>query len=423
MIKNTTQSAYFSGSTHIIAAFVVAFVGWVCNMPLVSLVFLTSVVMVEVAVFKTAKSAVQVVFFGTFLFPNTFDLLTIEYIALIICTILAVCLAVVIQRWISGDGIKWNSVASGLACMAVATVFGGGIANIGSTFWLAGVGATVGTLVGYLLLHGIAEKQSVAKTGVAVAVLLIAESLIILTKNGDFWDNILYKSLNVGWGVGNNVALVLLMCAPLVLYCVIKLRFSWFYAAIFCALFAVVMFSFSRGCILILMGTTPIMLYYTIKMSLHKWQILLTLCAIAVIVAVSVWLNWMQLSDLLEDVADKGLSDNGRFSLWRSAIDDFLNGSILFGRGLLFGSDVAAVPPFFNWYHSSVLQMIANFGVLGGVAFAFCLATRYRRLCKKDIFSMCVLAAVFMAECYGFIDVTYFTPYYLLPLVVITSAA
>ncbi len=422
MIKNTTQSAYFKGSAHIFVTLVVAFTGWILNMPIVALVFLACVVLAEVAVQTTAHSAVQVVFFGTFLFSDALDLLTVSYIALIVCAIVAVCGAVVVQRWATKQKIKWNSVASGLACMVVATVFGGGIANIGSTFWLAGVGATVGTLGGYLLLQGIAERDKVAKTGVAVAVLLIAESLVVLTENGEFLDNILYKSLNVGWGVGNNVALVLMMSAPLVLYSAVKSRYAGCYTAIFCALIAVVMFSFSRGCILILMVSTPIMLVYTVVKASHWKQIVGVLAIFTAVVAVVVWLNSEQLLSLWGSVADKGLTDNGRFDLWERAIEDFANGSIMFGRGLLFGSDISADPPAFNWYHSSVLQMISNFGVLGGVAFAYCLATRYRRLCTKDIYSMCAFVAIFMAECYGFIDVTYFTPYYLLPLIVVMSA-
>ncbi|MFI3228786.1 MAG: hypothetical protein R3Y23_01295 [Bacillota bacterium] len=414
--------AYFKGSAHIFVTLVVAMMGWFANMPIVALVFLACVVLVEVAVQKTAESAVQAVFFGTFLFSDALELLKIEYIALVVCVIVVICVAVVVQKWATSQRIKWNSVASGLACMVVATVFGGGIANIGSTFWLAGVGATAGTLGGYLLLQGVAKRDKVAKTGAAVAVLLIVQSLVVLTENGEFLDNILYKILNVGWGVGNNVALVLMMSAPLVLYAATKSRFAWVYVAIFCALIAVVMFSFSRGCILILMVSTPPMLVYAVMKASHKKQIVWVLAIFAAIVAVFLWLNREQLLSLWGSVADKGLTDNGRFDLWRLAIEDFANGSIMFGRGLLFGSDISVEPPTFNWYHSSVLQMISNFGVLGGVAFAYCLATRYRRLCTKGSYCICAFMAIFMAECYGLIDVTYFTPYYLLPLIVVLSA-
>ncbi len=421
MIIKRAKTAYFETKTHIYVALCVALAGWFLNMPLTALAYLVVVLAYEIAVQSTATSVITVLMFGTYLFPQTAALLTATYIICIVVAIVVTCVLVVVWRWLNNKRIKWDSVASGLACMAVAAVFGGGIANIGSTFWLAGVGTTVGMLVGHLAIKGVSTAEKVAETATAVALLIVVQAIATLTKSGDFSTNILYKVLNVGWGVGNNVALVLMMLAPLVLYMAIKAKRPAIYVAIFCMIYCVVMFSFSRGCILILTSVAPVMLGYVMYKTPHKLEVCLVL-ATALICAGAVFIAYYeQIIALLSSVADKGLSDNGRFELWALSIEDLLGGNIFVGRGLLYGSDISSGETVFRWYHCSVLQMVSNFGIIGGLAFAYSLSTRYRQFVGRNAYGVCVLLAMFMAECYGFIDVTYFTPYYLLPLLVLAS--
>lgn len=423
MEKISTKTAYFESKTQVFTTLCVALAGWLLNEPLMAMAFFVVVVMCEVALQGTMTSMVAMLFFGTFLFPNTMALLTTEYIISIVVAIaFAVCTGAV-WRVFYRKRLKWDSLAIGLACMAVATLFGGGMANIGSAFWLAGFATSVGLLVGYLLLKDIASIHYIANTAVGVAVLLVVQTIIRLTANGNFLVNILYKNLNVGWGVGNNIALVLLMCAPFILYCAIKAQHPSVYITIYMAVFCTVMFSFSRGCILILVGCTPLMLAYVLCKTKRKAEVVAVLSVIFIAIITVIASNYGRIKPILEGIADKGLTDNGRFLLWEQSITDLFGGNIAVGRGFLYGSVVTETEQSFRWYHCSVLQMVSNFGVMGGIAFAISLATRYRRFFHNNSYSLSVLLAMFMAECYGFIDVTYFTPYYLLPLLVITSVA
>jgi O-antigen ligase len=69
---------------------------------------------------------------------------------------------------------------------------------------------------------------------------------------------------------------------------------------------------------------------------------------------------------ILEDYFDRGFSDNGRFDLWRLAIETF-RGSMLFGNGFygFFTDAVFEFSSFPRMAHNTVFEVLSAMGIFG----------------------------------------------------------
>jgi O-antigen ligase len=98
---------------------------------------------------------------------------------------------------------------------------------------------------------------------------------------------------------------------------------------------------------------------------------------------------------VLADYFERGMSDNGRYTLWRAAFDNFLD-SFVFGGGF-YGFEVpdfvlSPFGPLAKQAHNTVLQLLSATGIVGFFSYAY-----YRYSTVKPVFVRPTLSKTFMA--------------------------
>ena len=161
---------------------------------------------------------------------------------------------------------------------------------------------------------------------------IIVSLQLIITYGGVFADGgkdalinyIKYKNLNIGWAGGNNAAPVLAMCMPAGLYYALGDRkASFIFILVAFIEYALVISTGSRGTILILTIALPFILCYMMAKSpancrrgLQSLYPLPWRCC---------WRGCSQKTFWrLSEIINRGLSDNGRFTLYKEALDAFV---------------------------------------------------------------------------------------------------
>lgn len=321
---------------------------------------------------------------------------------------------------------RFRAPSVGLFAMLIAGLLGGITTGyFGSTGYLLGLLATGAPFVAVLIIanafsgEDLTRELSIAAT--AVCVVLIAQTLTFYLSADDVIQSMLKKNLDVGWGISNNVALVLLFLSPFSLSLAQKSDIPFVPTTIFALSSATILFTFSRGCIIIMMLTGLAAAVYTVVKAKKRLQVILTFAGTAVISAVAVLAAKDVLAPVIKLLAEKGLTDNGRYDLWLEAIDDWLNSSLASGAGFGYGSPYSGWN-YFKWYHSSPLQALANFGIIGLSAFLTHIIQRGVYLVRLPHgFRFYAVISAIGAGAYGLIDVTYFTPYFLFPMIIILA--
>ncbi|HOK82330.1 MAG TPA: O-antigen ligase family protein [Clostridia bacterium] len=261
---------------------------------------------------------------------------------------------------------------------------------------------------------------------------IIVSLQLIITYGGVFADGgkdalinyIKYKNLNIGWAGGNNAAPVLAMCMPAGLYYALKDRkASFIFILVAFIEYALVISTGSRGTILILTIALPFILCYMMAKSPRKLQTGLT---ISVSFAVAVLLAGLFAKDLLaafSEIINRGLSDNGRFTLYKEALGAFVKYPV-FGAGWDYRlGELYNDGPVPYWYHSTALQILANMGVIGAIFFGYFYYWRYRTLLADRVpAKLALFAGVLIFDLYGMIDVNFFGPTFFVMMLILTFA-
>ncbi len=184
---------------------------------------------------------------------------------------------------------------------------------------------------------------------------------------------IMKHTIDLGWGVSNNIGAMLAMLMPLHFYCAVKARYSipFFVSGILC--YFLVILSMSRTSIIfatfILFFCLGFLCIYKHKnMAVNRYSVVIFLF----LVALALILFESKLQRAFEGLLLIGFDDNGRMEYYKDGIDKFLNNPI-FGAG--FGNShgvndkfVIAAPEFF---HNTIIQMLASCGILGFLAYAY----------------------------------------------------
>lgn len=314
---------------------------------------------------------------------------------------------------------------AGLVAMLIAALIGGTANGMaGSPNHLLGIAATGGMLAvyGMLAAGGMPYRpRYFAGTLVSVGVLLAAETLIYYLRQEDALQSMLRKSIDLGWGISNNIGLVVVLIMPLALYLASESRVPLVWYLVYALLALTVLFSFSRGSILAMIFLVVPSLCGSVRLAAKPR---FAGASVLIVLAAGVAAAWV-FADRLGEIFSEmiygvGMDDNGRIELWKEGIRVFLDHNRWTGAGFGFGSsfEVDGAERFFRWYHNAPLQMLSNFGIVGLGCFAFHIATRYTAMFRKrSKFGLFVFWGALAGGMYGMIDVTYYTVYYLLPVV------
>ncbi|MDD4839230.1 MAG: O-antigen ligase family protein [Clostridia bacterium] len=219
------------------------------------------------------------------------------------------------------------------------------------------------------------------------------------------------RQFALSWAHPNNVAILLALSIPMTLYYATKLKKTPIFPIALAILeFAIMLLTTSRGPILFTAVALPIIAVFVFIKAKNRKQVGISfgICILLAVAFVVVFKDTIQ--DLFARFLELGLSDNGRFDIYREAVSLFKTAPI-FGIGLDYGFGIWGTYQFY-WFHSTIFQILASFGIFGVLCFAYFFFARYRAfLIKPSTAKLAVLAGLLLMEAYGMVDIVFFNSY------------
>lgn len=255
-----------------------------------------------------------------------------------------------------------------------------------------------------LIYHGFSEEED--SRGIAryfsyismlVALVIIVElAALFLTNDAIFADGAIVKEeVALGWGIWNLVGTSLSSLIPIIFYGVHFNKYPWLYFTVATLAWVFSALTMSRNALIfatLAYGTCVIISCFKGKNKRTFRFITLAAILCAAVVAI-VFFDKIKLT--LSDYFERGMSDNGRFELWRAAFDNFLD-NFVFGGGF-YGFEVpdsilSPFGPLAKQAHNTVLQLLSATGIVGFLSYAY-----YRFATVKPVFKRPTLSKTFMA--------------------------
>ncbi|HEY8423178.1 MAG TPA: O-antigen ligase family protein [Clostridia bacterium] len=292
----------------------------------------------------------------------------------------------------------WHYIKDTLFILMLAVSFGGGYLFLNSTITLE---------------EDFDYKKYISYAFLCLAFLLIAQMATYYARVEDPFKAIANKTLRVGWGNTNTIATVLMAAVPFILYLSTQYKYGMFFLPAAFLAYGAIWVTQSRGCIL---ASTPLLFFYVIYLIIKtkdKKRYWLIACAGLCVIAAAALLVIFKdrLFELFKNMFAKGLDDSGRFELYKEAWELFKK-HFLFGTGYFYKTD--QIESFMYMFHSTPLQIMANLGVAGVIAFGYFYYYKYKILLKNrnHSFGMAIIISIVSLELYGLIDV-YLVVYFL----------
>lgn len=270
--------------------------------------------------------------------------------------------------------------------------------------WFALANVAVYFFLFVFVYYGFSERESseelaeyFAYISALVALVICAELIaLFITSDGIFVDGAIDKTaVALGWGIWNLVGVSLTVLIPVIFYGAYSSKHFIPYFAAATLAYAAAVFSMSRNALLLssvaYFSCLLVLCFKGERKRIFRYVLFAELILAALFVAVL----HSQLAALLADYLERGLSDNGRFALWKEAFHNFLSAPV-FGNGF-YGFDVDdgmlfSFGPLAKQAHNTVLQLLSATGVVGLFAYAY-----YRYSTLKPIFKKPNLKKSFLA--------------------------
>ena len=273
--------------------------------------------------------------------------------------------------------------------------------------------------------------EYIVKALFALGVAISLQAVYYYATNFGSWeelkDAIMNKNIKLGWGGPNNVAPSLSMAIPATLYLCIK-RNKVVPLLVLLAFFEylLIVCTGCRGAILFTTLALPVMLLYVMGKTENK---VLFASSVSILFAAAVMLIGIfgnKVGDIISKLVSRGLDSSGRVEgLYPEAIKLFKRFPI-FGAGWdyrLGGMAGDNYTPY--WYHSTALQVLADMGIVGVIAFVFFYFHRYRTffVLRKKPEVLALGMSLLLFDAYGMIDTNFFGPSFFPMLLVLSLAA
>lgn len=225
-------------------------------------------------------------------------------------------------------------------------------------------------------------------------------------------QNIIYaiehREFSFPWGHANNVAILLSASVPATLYYSLKLKkapaLPIVLVAFQCAAMAL---TGSRGALLLTAVALPVFAVYVFVKTKKRLQVGLAFAIILLAAAAVFLVFYDDLLKMFSRLFELGVSDNGRFDLYRQAIELFKS-SPIFGVGFDYAFGTFGKFQIF-WFHSTIFQIIACCGILGILCFGYFIFARYYVFFKSiNLKKLTILSSILLFDLYGLIDIVFF---------------
>ncbi len=242
------------------------------------------------------------------------------------------------------------------------------------------VAQIISFLVVFLLLYQGLKRESAEELGSYFAYISMLMALIIsaevfhlyLTSDSIFVDGSINKvGVALGWGIWNLVGVSAVVLIPMNFYGMTKNKYPWLYFSTATLIWLVSILSMSRNALIFgtLTYAACVLIFSFVGEKKKIFRIIIFLgIAFAAIFAVAFF---DKIYSLFKDFFDRGLSDNGRFALWRAAFENFLEAPI-FGKGFYgFNTAVDTFGALPESAHNTVLQLLSAGGAVALLAYGF----------------------------------------------------
>lgn len=284
------------------------------------------------------------------------------------------------------ERVRYPKLTAGFAILGLTYILGGIFSGHydGRTAFFGLVQILALSFTYFVFYFGIdfkkVKKDYFAVLFTAIGFMIVGE-VIGMLYYADFFIN--YKEFNrgllfTGWGVYNNIGLIMAMMIPAPIYYAIKKdKIGWIFCLISSLFHFATVFTQSRNSILV--GTIMYIVCALISIFLakgkNKLYNFLAYACYAIFTVSSIYLFNDLVTNIFYSLIKTGSSDSGRFDIYRYGFENFLlNPS--FGNGWY-------VNGVFQWgvvdentflpprYHNSYIQIIATGGIAMSVAYIY----------------------------------------------------
>ena len=366
----------------------------------------------------------------------------IAFIAIVAITASGILVFVIKNGIYKKVSFKKSPLLLPILCFSAALLFNGAFSGSWQisdlVFGFANV--AVYLVVFLLIYHGFSEDEGsdeIAKYFAYISMLIalvISSELIahFLTADDIFVDGSINKvAVALGWGIWNLVGVSLSVLIPVIFYGMHVNRYPWLYFGAATLAYIMAVMTMSRNALVFstLAYGASVLLSCFVGKNKKAFRIITAAGIVGAVMLLVVF--WNKISALLGDYFSRGLSDNGRFALWRAAFDNFLSAPI-FGKGF-YGFEVddsmlTSFGPLAKQAHNTVLQLLSATGLVGFISYAY---YRYESIkpllrrpsLKKTAMAMSIAVLLFGSLLDNFIFNIYPMFYYSVSLAIIHKSA
>ena len=255
-----------------------------------------------------------------------------------------------------------------------------------------------------LIYHGFSKKEdsrSIARyfsyLSMLVALVVIAELVALFLTNDAIFagGSIVKEEVALGWGIWNLVGVSLSSLIPIIFYGVHFNKYPWLYFTVATLAWVFSALTMSRNALIFSTLVYCVCVIISCFKGKYKRAFRVMTLAAMVLAAIATAILFDKIKLLLSDYFDRGMSDNGRYGLWRAAFDNFLD-NVVFGGGF-YGFEVPdhilfPFGPLAKQAHNTVLQLLSATGAVGFLSYAY-----YRYSTVKPVFRRPTMSKTFMA--------------------------
>ena len=252
-----------------------------------------------------------------------------------------------------------------------------------------------------IVYHGFSDKEKAddlvkyfAYISLLMAgVIIIEMAHLFITADNIFIDgSIVKESVALGWGIWNIMGTSLAVLIPVLFLGVEKCKYPWLYFtfAVLTYIFAVLTMSRNALVFATLAFCACVIIFSFCGKNKKVFRVISCVGILAVVLFAVLFFGKIKV--MLGDYFNRGFSDNGRYDLWRLAIDTFLAHPV-FGNGF-YGFFTDAVFEFGNvprMAHNTVFQILSSMGIFGIFAYLWYRVESARVFFRRPSFSKTML--------------------------------
>ena len=255
-----------------------------------------------------------------------------------------------------------------------------------------------------------------AKIFMWMGLILVGEMITYYVKSGvSFFAHSSLEWIDLGWGIDNNVATLLLLAAPMCFYLATQKEHPTLYILIGIIEYLGIVSTYSRGGILFAVITAPIVAVATILKSKNKSESLIIIVCVIIVALTAFAFTYEKILSMIGHIFEDGLKSSSRVLLYKDALHQFAAHPI-FGVGTGYdGPDYEnhVEEIVFYWFHSTFFQIVGSMGLVGIFVYGWNYLKRAKVIFKnilKDTFVLFSFLSLLGFELYSMIDTGTFVP-------------